>query len=205
MMNRNTNKKANVKSVTIPSKAFLARFIIIVVVTSPISTNLSFIGIAYAEEEQQLADKYNGDSKINNEKIKQDSKKGVFYTLTSIPSLYGDKTSTTTLSTANKTSNNTVHIVEMVVETLPSGMPAYKMVSHVKINGLSSSVVTNDGNSINLTPKYSSLATIPGPTLVVNEGDHVKVNIKDTDGNTLTNEEFIASKPGTFLYIYDSK
>ena len=204
-MNRNTNKKANVKSVTISSKAFLTRFIIIVVVTTPISTNLSSIGIAYAEEEQQLADKYNGDSKINNEKIKQDNKKGVFYTLTSIPSLYGDKTSTTTLSTANKTSNNTVHIVEMVVETLPSGMPAYKMVSHVKINGLSSSAVTNDGNSINLTPKYSSLATIPGPTLVVNEGDHVKVNIKDTDGNTLTNEEFIASKPGTFLYIDDSK
>ena len=159
----------------------------------------------YAEEEQQLADKYNGDSKINNEKIKQDNKKGVFYTLTSIPSLYGDKTSTTTLSTANKTSNSTVHIVEMVVETLPSGMPAYKMVSHVKINGLSSSAVTNDGNRINLTPKYSSLVTIPGPTLVVNEGDHVKVNIKDTDGNTLTNEEFIASKPGTFLYIEDSK
>ena len=93
----------------------------------------------------------------------------------------------------------------MVVETLPSGMPAYKMVSHVKINGLSSSAVTNDGNRINLTPKYSSLTTIPGPTLVVNEGDHVKVNIKDTDGNTLTNEEFIASKPGTFLYIDDSK
>ena len=68
----------------------------------------------------KLPDKYNGDSKINNEKIKQDNKERVFYTLTSIPSLYGDKTPSTTLSTANKTSNNTVHIVEMVVETLPS-------------------------------------------------------------------------------------
>ena len=36
MMNRNTNKKANVKSDTISSKAFLSRFIIIVIVTSPI-------------------------------------------------------------------------------------------------------------------------------------------------------------------------
>ena len=41
--------------------------------------------------------------------------------------------------------------------------------------------------------------------MVVDEGDLVKVNIKDTDGNILTSEEFIASKPGTFLYMDNSK
>ncbi|MGB9168024.1 MAG: beta-propeller fold lactonase family protein [Nitrososphaeraceae archaeon] len=204
MINRNTNKNVDVKSDAISSKVFLTLFIIIVIVTSPISaTNLSSIGIAYAEEQQQLPEKYNGDSvKINKEKIKEDNQKGVFYTLTSIVSSSEDNTST--LSTTDKTSN-TIQKIEMVVVTLPTGLPAYKMISHVKSNGLSSSDVASNGNNIDLTPKYSKLATIPGPTLVVNEGDQVKVNIKDKDGNTLSNEEFIASKPGTFLYIDDSK
>ena len=56
-----------------------------------------------------------------------------------------------------------------------------------------------------MTSKYSKLATIPGPTLVITEGDYVKVNIKDKDGNLVTSEEFLASQPGTFLYIDDSK
>ena len=33
----------------------------------------------------------------------------------------------------------------------------------------------------------------------------MNVNIKDKDGNLITSEEFLASKPGTFLYIDDSK
>ena len=56
-----------------------------------------------------------------------------------------------------------------------------------------------------MTSKYSKLATIPGPALVFTEGDYVNVNIKDKDGNLITSEEFLASKPGTFLYIDDSK
>ena len=56
-----------------------------------------------------------------------------------------------------------------------------------------------------MTPKYSKLATIPGPALVFTEGDYVNVNIKDKDGNLITSEEFLASQPGTFLYIDDSK
>jgi hypothetical protein len=33
----------------------------------------------------------------------------------------------------------------------------------------------------------------------------VKVNIKDKNGNIQTSEEFVASKPGTFLYMDNSK
>ena len=98
----------------------------------------------------------------------------------------------------------------MVVIALPTGQQAYKMISHVKSNGPSSSLssdvaTSNSINNIDLTPKYSKLATIPGPTLVFNEGDYVKVNIKDKDGALITSEEFLASQSGTFLYVDDSK
>ena len=58
---------------------------------------------------------------------------------------------------------------------------------------------------LNLTSEYGKIATIPGPTLVVNEGDLVKVNINDKNGNIQTSEEFVASKPGIFLYMDDSR
>ena len=101
-----------------------------------------------------------------------------------------------------------MHKIEMVVITLPTGQPAYKMISHVKSNGSPSSsdmTSSSSSNNIDLTPKYSKLATIPGPALVFTEGDYVNVNIKDKDGNLITSEEFLASQPGTFLYIDDSK
>jgi hypothetical protein len=156
------------------SKIFLTAFIIIVIITSPITANLSSVGIGYAEQEQIS---HNSDSgKINKEKLK-DNKKGVFYTLTSLSS--SNEGNMPTLLTTS----NSVHEIEMIVVTLPSGLPAYKMMSHVKSNGLSSSDVASNSNSIDLTPKYSKLATIPGPTLVVNEGDQVNLNIKDKDGS----------------------
>ena len=84
-------------------------------------------------------------------------------------------------------------------------MPAYKMISHIKTQNISSAAATSDHNTTNVTSEYSRIATIPGPTLVVNEGDLIKVNIKDKNGNIQTSEEFLASKPGTFLYMDDSR
>ena len=226
MINGNTNKKFKSKYAAISSKTFLAILLIVVIVTSPISaTNLSFIDGSYAEQQQQQLQEHqqhqsqilqqdNSNSlKVQNEKMKEDDKKGVFHTLTSIPSSSSssssskeDKTSSLSSSTNNTTSNNAMHKIEMVVVTLPTGQPAYKMVSHVKSNIPSSSDVTSsNNNNIDLTAKYSKLATIPGPTLVVSEGDYVKVNIKDKDGNLVTSEEFTASQPGTFVYVDDSK
>src|SRR5215212_8846122 len=207
MINGNTNKKFKSKYAAISSKTFLAILLIVVIVTSPISaTNLSFIDGSYAEQQQQqlqehqqhqsqISQQDNSNSlKVHNEKMKEDDKKGVFYTLTSIPSSFSssssskeDNTSSLSSSTNNTTSNNAMHKIEMVVITLPTGQPAYKMVSHVKSNIPSSSDVTSsNNNNIDLTAKYSKLATIPGPTLVVSEGDYVKVNIKDKDGNLIT-------------------
>jgi YVTN family beta-propeller protein len=184
---------------------------IIIVATGPISApNLPVVDKVSAQQEQQVSkDTANNESVTleNNKNVIKDNKKEVFHTLTSIPSSPEDN-DFSSLSPNHKTSNNTMHKIEMVVITLPTGQPAYKMLSHVKSNGSPSSSDMTDSsssNNIDLTPKYSKLATIPGPALVFTEGDYVTVNIKDTDGNLITSEEFLASKPGTFLYIDDSK
>jgi YVTN family beta-propeller protein len=221
---KSSNKNFNSKHTTIISsfKSCLILFMILIVATGPIfAINLPVVEIASAEQEQEQEqqqeqqqqqqqiskEKENNESVTleNNKNIIKDNKKEVFHTLTSIPSSHeGNDLSSSSSSPNNKTNNNTMHKIEMVVITLPTGQPAYKMVSHVKSNDSSPSDIASS-NNIDLTPKYSKLATIPGPTLVFNEGDYVKVNIKDKDGSLITSEEFLASQPGTFLYIDDSK
>jgi YVTN family beta-propeller protein len=207
--NKSTNKNFNSKSTTILSsfKPCLILFMIVIVATGPISAlNIPIVDIASAQQQQQVSkEKENNESVTleNNKNIIKDNKKEVFHTLTSISS--SSEGNDFSSSTNNKTSNNTIHKIEMGVIALPTGQPAYKMISHVKSNGPSSSDVTSSSNNIDLTPKYSKLATIPGPALVFTEGDYVNVNIKDKDDNLITSEEFLASQPGTFLYIDDSK
>jgi YVTN family beta-propeller protein len=190
---------------------------IVIVATGPISAlNLSIVDIASAQQQQQQQQQQVSKEKENNESVTlqnnnniiKDNKKEVFHTLTSISSSSeGKDLSSSSSSSNNETIGNIMHKIEMVVITLPTGQPAYKMISHVKSNGSPSSshVTSSSSNNIDLTPKYSKLATIPGPALVFTEGDYVNVNIKDKDGNIMTSEEFLASQPGTFLYIDDSK
>ena len=211
--NRNTKNFNSNHTTTIVSsfKSCIILFMIVIVATGPISAlNLPVVDKASAQQQQVSKDTANNESVTleNNKNVIKDNKKEVFHTLNSIssPSAEGNDFSSSS-SPNNKTSNNTMHKIEMVVITLPTGQPAYKMISHVKSNGSpSSSDMTSSGsNNIDLTSKYSKLATIPGPALVFTEGDYVNVNIKDKDGNLITSEEFLASKPGTFLYIDDSK
>ena len=209
--NTNTNKNFNSNHTIIISscKTWILLFMIIIVATGPISAlNLPVVDKASAQQ-QISKDTVNNESVTleNNKNVIKDNKKEVFHTLTSIPSS-SESNNFSSSSPNNKTSNNTIHKIEMVVITLPTGQPAYKMVSHVKSSGSPSSsdmTSSSSNNDIDLTPKYSKLATIPGPALVFTEGDYVNVNIKDKDGNLITSEEFLASKPGTFLYIDDSK
>ena len=216
--NRSSNKSFNSKHTTIISSSFkpcLILLMILIVATGPIfALNLPVVEIASAQQQaqhqpQQISkEKENNESVTleNNKNIIKDNKKEVFHTLTSISSS-SEGNNFSSSSPNNKTSNNTMHKIEMVVITLPTGQPAYKMISHVKSNGSpsSSDMTISSNNNIDLTPKYSKLATIPGPALVFTEGDYVNVNIKDKDGNLITSEEFLASQPGTFLYIDDSK
>jgi DNA-binding beta-propeller fold protein YncE/plastocyanin len=98
------------------------------------------------------------------------------------------------------------HTISMTAETLPNGQDAYKMTSH--------------SASAGTTPTYSNMATIPGPTLIVGEGDTVQVtltnniagkavgfnvpgllssNAKASTGTSKT-YTFTAGSAGTYLY-----
>ena len=178
---------------------------IFIIAITPLSADLSYLGMVYAEPQQeQISEEQNYNAKMNNEETNEGIKKNVFYSLVSINSSIPD-TAPFTLPSSVKSGNNTLHNIELEVVVLPTGMPAYKMISHIKTHSNSSASATDNYNATDLTSKYSKLATIPGPTLVVDEGDLVKVDIKDKNGNIQTSEEFVASKPGTFLYMDNSK
>src|SRR5574339_752316 len=125
MTNKNTNKKFTFR---ISSKTFITVILLIGLVTSPLIANLSSIDMVYAEQQQQQEQiQQHQQHQINED----DKKKEVFHTLTSI-SLSSPSSSASSTSLAN--SNGVKHNIEMVVITLPSGQPAYKLVSHVKSN-----------------------------------------------------------------------
>jgi len=60
------------------------------------------------------------------------------------------------------------HVIELSAEPLPNGQLAYKMVSHV---------VNPDGDNTDLTSNYSSQPSIPGPIIVVDEGDEIEISL----------------------------
>ena len=115
---------------------------IVIVATGPISAlNLPVVDKASAQQQQVSKDTANNESVTleNNKNVIKDNKKEVFHTLTSISSSSAEGNDFSSSSPNNKTSNNTMHKIEMVVITLPTGQPAYKMISHVKSNGSPSS------------------------------------------------------------------
>src|SRR5687767_12402771 len=127
-----TNKIMNKKfTFTISSKTFITVILLIGLVTSPLTANLSSIDMAYTEEQQQKQEQI---QQHQQHQIKEDDKKEVFHTLTSISLSSPSSSSLTTLAS----SNGVKHNIEMAVITLPTGQSAYKMVSHVKSNSLSS-------------------------------------------------------------------
>ncbi|MGE5660888.1 MAG: hypothetical protein ACM3X1_01435 [Ignavibacteriales bacterium] len=202
MKSRSSSKMFSVKSDTISSKVFLAFFMIFIIVITPLSVDLSYLERVNAEPQlEQFSEGKTDSSNINNG---EGIKKNVFYSLASVNSSSLD-TASFTLPSKIKPSSNIVHNIELEVVVLPTGMPAYKMISHIKTQNNLSATANNDQHTTNLTSKYSNLATIPGPTLVVDEGDLVTVNIKDENGNFQTSEQFVTSKPGTFLYMENSK
>src|ERR671920_2243700 len=66
------------------------------------------------------------------------------------------------------------HEIEIVAEELPTGQIAYRIVKFI----------TTDINNrtIDLTPTYSREPTIPGPTLIFQEGDTVRVTLFNNIG-----------------------
>jgi FtsP/CotA-like multicopper oxidase with cupredoxin domain len=60
------------------------------------------------------------------------------------------------------------HVIELSAEPLPNGQLAYKMVSHF---------VNPDGDNVDLTSNYSTQPSIPGPIIIVDEGDEIEISL----------------------------
>ena len=74
-------------------------------------------------------------------------------------------------SNSAQAASGNVHDIEMTAVELPNGLLAYKMLSHEVTD--SSNVVTD------ITSRYSSDASIPGPVIVISEGDEVFLTINN--------------------------
>jgi FtsP/CotA-like multicopper oxidase with cupredoxin domain len=68
-------------------------------------------------------------------------------------------------SSSNKKGGDN-HRIEMIAEEMETGLLAYRMVEH-QVNG------------VNITSRYSAQATVPGPTIVLTEGDKVRLTIRN--------------------------
>lgn len=62
------------------------------------------------------------------------------------------------------------HLIKMKAANLPSGQLAYQMVSH--------KIKSNNGNLKDVTDRYSEDPIIPGPTIVMTEGDVAEVTLQ---------------------------
>jgi manganese oxidase len=69
------------------------------------------------------------------------------------------------------------HRIEMIAEVIDDSLIAYRMVEH-HVDG------------VNITSRYSTQATIPGPTIVLTEGDKVRLTIRN--GVTLSPDQQIS-------------
>lgn len=69
------------------------------------------------------------------------------------------------------------HRIEMTAEETTDGLLAYRMVEH-QVDG------------VNITSRYSTQATVPGPTIVLTEGDKVRLTIRN--GVTLSPDQQIS-------------
>ena len=62
--------------------------------------------------------------------------------------------------------NGAKHRIEMIAEETEDGLLAYRMVEH-QVDG------------VDITSRYNAQATIPGPTIVLTEGDTVRLTIRN--------------------------
>lgn len=82
--------------------------------------------------------------------------------------------------------------VKLEAVALPNGQLAYKMISH------------EVGNE-DVTERYGDAATIPGPTIVINEGESLSIevenNIPDIDADLVVDDfDFDSAETGTYVY-----
>jgi len=88
--------------------------------------------------------------------------------LTAAPTAARISSSNAAEAVASKT-----HTINLVAEPLDNRLLAYRMESHV---------VDDGSGSEDITDRYSTDATIPGPTIIIDEGDEVFLTIRNEVG-----------------------
>ena len=78
-----------------------------------------------------------------------------------------------------------LHKISLFAEKLGEGYYAYRMNQHI-ISDM------DGGNATDVTTRYSSAATIPGPTIVINEGDEVDLKLTHHFNPESTAEEQVS-------------
>jgi FtsP/CotA-like multicopper oxidase with cupredoxin domain len=68
------------------------------------------------------------------------------------------------------------HLITLKAVNLPSGQLAYQMISH--------KVRDKDGQTTDRTDRYSPQATIPGPAIVMTEGDKAEISLEHGIANS---------------------
>lgn len=71
---------------------------------------------------------------------------------------------------AAATADGNHHFITLKAAALPSGQLAYQMVSH--------KIKTKDGEESDVTSRYATGPTIPGPAIVMTEGDEAEVTLE---------------------------
>jgi FtsP/CotA-like multicopper oxidase with cupredoxin domain len=69
-----------------------------------------------------------------------------------------------------------IHEIKMAGVLLPDGHQAYKMLEYKVID-------KQNNNTEDITSRYSKLPTIPGPTIVMTEGDQARLTIVNEMGH----------------------
>ncbi len=80
-------------------------------------------------------------------------------------------------SSNNLTSDNQfpkLHEIEMAAVELPDGHTAYKMLEY--------KIIDKENQTKDITSRYSTLPTIPGPTLIMTEGDKARLTLVNEIG-----------------------
>ena len=68
----------------------------------------------------------------------------------------------------------TLHEIKMAAVELPDGHTAYKMLEY--------KITDNENQTKDITSRYSSLPTIPGPTIIMTEGDKARLTLVNEIG-----------------------
>src|ERR671912_1382766 len=94
-----------------------------------------------------------------------------FQSLSFLPVIAQSTSTTTTAKSLNSDNPSPkLHEIKMAGVLLPDGHQAYKMLEYKIID-------KQNNNTEDITSRYTNLPTIPGPTLVMTEGDEARLTL----------------------------